>query len=642
MRFLGNKTAIVPDIESLLRQKGLLRNGLSFFDAFCGTGSVADYFKQYYNIILNDNLSWAVTYSWGRVCAPSCLFHKLGLDPFAYLNGTPTSRHGFIFNHYSPGNSARMYFTPENAGRIDYFRWQIEQWNQDGLLTENEYRYLLACLIESVSGVSNTAGVYGAFLKKWDARALKPIVFERVEAARAPCGGLTAYTEKIEDIISEVDCDILYLDPPYTQNQYGTQYHLLETLVLDDHPTISAVTGSRKTAPMRSDWSKDIKCHILFDRVIAKTKAKYIVFSYNNDGFMSKEFIESTLKRYGKEHTYTCKKIPYKKYQNWKSRNGNTHFEYLFFVEKKDEAEVIYESPLNYIGSKAKVIPEIKRCADSSRHTFYDLFGGGFNVGINMCSSAVKYVDINHFITDLIESFRTNDTYDYISYVKKQIKYYGLKKADAESYQRAREAYNAVPAEKRDPRLLFTVILYGYQQQIRFNSSHEFNNPVGMRWFNDKVLEKMVSFSRKIKECHCEFISASYADLEHEIDADAFVYMDPPYQLTTGSYNDGKRGFRGWNKTLEAELFAFADRLSARNIPFMLSYVAEHKGQKNAALLEWIQRRGYNLIELGEIIGISGSKRKEVLILNYDVSDGTPFCHQEKPAEIKADGPVLQ
>ena len=621
MRFLGNKTAIVPDIESLLRKKGLLQNGLSLFDAFCGTGSVADYFKRYYNIILNDNLSWAVTYSWGRVCAPSCRFHKLGMDPFAHLNGNRESRHGFIFNNYSPGNSSRMYFTPENAGRIDYFRWQIEQWNQDGLLSGDEYKYLLACLIESVSGVSNTAGVYGAFLKKWDARALKPIVFERVDAAQALCGGLSAYTGKIEDIISEVDCDILYLDPPYTQNQYGTQYHLLETLVLDDAPAISAVTGSRKTAPMRSDWSKDIKCHILLDKVIAETRAKYIVFSYNNDGFMSKEFIEATLKRYGKEDTYVCKKIPYKKYQNWKSRNKNTHFEYLFFIEKKQEDSVVYESPLNYTGNKAKIVPAIKRYADGRRRIFYDLFGGGFNVGINMPNEIVKYVDINHFITDLIRSFRAQDTYEYISYVKKQIKHYGLEKANAESYQRARNDYNSAPEGERDPRLLFTVILYGYQQQIRFNSSHEFNNPVGMRWFNDKVLEKMVSFSRKIKECDCEFISASYTDIEAEIGADAFVYMDPPYQLTTGSYNDGKRGFKGWNRQLETELFSFADRLSQRNIPFMLSYVAEHKGKKNTALLQWIQARNYHVVELGEVIGISGSKRKEVLILNYDIPE---------------------
>lgn len=621
MRFLGNKTSIVPDIESLLRKKGLLQHGLSFFDAFCGTGSVADSFKQYYNIILNDNLSWAVTYSWGRICAQSCSFSKLGIDPFKFLNENQESRQGFFFKNYSPGDSVRMYFTAENAGRIDYFRWQIEQWNDAGLLSEDEYKYLLACLVESVSDVSNTAGVYGAFLKKWDARALKPIIFDRVDAAQLPCNNLVAYTSKIEDIIADVDCDILYLDPPYTQNQYGTQYHLLETLIVNDTPTISRVTGSRKTAPMRSDWSKDIKSHILFDKVIAKTKAKYIVFSYNNDGFMSKEFIESTLKRYGKEATYVCKKIPYKKYQNWKSNSEKKHFEYLFFVEKKSECDVVYESPLNYIGNKAKVVPAIKSYVDNDHRTFFDLFGGGFNVGINMQNPVVKYVDINHFVTDLIASFRNHDTYEYISYVRKLIKLYGLERANAESYQLARGAYNAIPAEKRDPRLLFAIILYGYQQQIRFNGSHEFNNPVGIRWFNDKVLEKMVSFSRKIKECHCEFISASFAEIEDSIDADSFIYMDPPYLLTTGSYNDGKRGFKGWNKALEAELFSFADRLTERSIPFMLSYVAKHKGQTNAELIQWVQSRSYRLIELGDIVGISGSKRKEVLILNYDVQE---------------------
>ena len=97
------------------------------------------------------------------------------------------------------------------------------------------------------------------------------------------------------------------------------------------------------------------------------------------------------------------------------------------------------------------------------------------------------------------------------------------------------------------------------------------------------------------------------------------VYMDPPYQLTTGSYNDGKRGFNGWNEALESELFEFANRLNQRGIPFMLSYVKEHKGKTNNNLLSWVNDNNYTLIELGDIIGISGSRRKEVLVINYDV-----------------------
>lgn len=619
MRYLGNKESILNEISDLLESQGLLKDGFTFFDAFCGSGSVADYFKSYYDIIINDNLTWSVKYAKGRVCAPTCTFDKLGFNPFEYLNANENTVQGFMYRNYAPTESARMYFTPENAGRIDYFRKQIEDWKNENLLSEEEYCYLIACLIESVSDVSNTAGVYGAFLKKWDSRATKKIVFSKVDFCSARYKSIRTYNAKIEDIIEKVECDILYLDPPYTQNQYGTQYHLLETLVLDDNPTISKVTGSRSTAPMRSDWSKEYKANILFDRILAKTKARYIVLSYNNDGFMSKEYIEAAMKRYGKPETFVCKKIAYKKYQNWKSQNENKHFEYLFFVEKKDIQDVVFECPLNYIGSKAKVVPDILRLQPENYDTFIDAFGGGFNVGINITAKKVIYNDLNYLVANLIRSFREYDTYDYLLYIKRIIKKFGLEKANGPAYLEARSYYNSLPTEKRDPRLLFTIILYGFQQQIRFNSQHDFNNPVGMRWFNDKILEKMISFSRQIKEGNYEFSCQNYNELRNQMTPSTFVYFDPPYNLTTGSYNDGKRGFNGWNKKLEAELFSFADDLNQSGVPFMLSYVVEHKGATNQELLDWINKRGYSLIQLGDIIGISGSRRKEVLIINYGI-----------------------
>ena len=619
MRYLGNKESILTEISDLLESQGLLKDGFTFFDAFCGSGSVADYFKSCYDIIINDNLTWSVIYTKGRVCAPACTFEKLGFDPFEYLNSSETTVQGFMYKNYAPTESARMYFTPQNAGRIDYFRKQIEDWKNDDLLSEEEYCYLIACLIESVSDVSNTAGVYGAFLKKWDSRATKRIVFSKVDFRPERYKSVRTYNSKIEDIIEEVGCDILYLDPPYTQNQYGTQYHLLETLVLDDNPSISKVTGSRSTAPMRSDWSKEYKANILFDRILAKTKAKYIVLSYNNDGFMSKEYIEAAMKRYGKPETFMCKKIAYKKYQNWKSQNKNKHFEYLFFVEKKDIHDVVFECPLNYIGSKAKVVPDILRLQPQKYDTFIDAFGGGFNVGINISAKKVIYNDLNYLVANLIRSFREYDTYEYLLYIKRIIRKFGLEKANGPAYLEARSYYNSLPEEKRDSRLLFTIILYGFQQQIRFNSQHDFNNPVGMRWFNDKILEKMISFSRQIKEGNYEFCCQNYKELRKQMTPSSFVYFDPPYNLTPGSYNDGKRGFDGWNKELEAELFSFADDLNQSGVSFMLSYVVEHKGATNQELLNWIDKRGYHLIQLGDIIGISGSRRKEVLIVNYEI-----------------------
>lgn len=614
MRYLGNKDSIVGQIKNLLAEKGLLEENLTFFDAFCGTGAVADYFKDIFHIKINDILSCMVYYAKGRLVANHCTFENLVFNPIDYLNSNAETRQGFIYKNYSPAESERMYFTPENAGRIDYFREQIEEWKNDGKINDGEYAYLLACLIDSVSFVSNTAGVYGAFLKKWDSRAVKPIQFLKLTANSGNSKSVSTYNAKIEDIISDVDCDILYIDPPYTQNQYGTQYHLLETLILNDNPQISKVTGSRYTAPYRSDWSKEYKAHILFDKIIEKTKAKYIVFSYNNDGFLSKDFIEANLKRYGKEETFVCKKISYKKYQNWKTSGGENHFEYLFFIEKKAANEVTYDCPLNYTGSKAKMVKEIKENIPA-KSTFVDLFGGGFNVGINVNNSHIVYNDINYIVKDLIQSFKDEDTYSYLLAIKNYTRKFALEKGNADAYKKAREYYNSLPQKKRDPKLLFTLIMYGFQQQIRFNSNHEFNNPSGNRWFNDFVLEKFISFSKHIKEIDCEFSTKNFIEFEDISDSDIFFYMDPPYRMTTGVYNDGKRGFDGWTVEHEKKLLSFADDLTKHHIPFMLSYVIEHNGQTNHNVLAWVKKNSYT------IISISGqgryADRKEVLIKNY-------------------------
>jgi len=632
MRFIGNKELINSEIKKILEEHGLANKGLTLFDAFCGTGAISDFLKDSFNLFANDMLKWCVIYTRGRICGKTCTFEKLGYDPFLFFNGNSKKVKGFFYKQYSPGGSKRMYFSKNNAGRIDYFRTTIENWKEENRINENEYSFLLASLIESVSTISNTAGVYGAFLKHWDPRALKPIEFKKVEYKNSFHINVEFNNSKIEDIVSDIDCDILYLDPPYTQNQYGTQYHLLETLVLYDNPTVSPITGSRSTSPMRSDWSKDYKSHILFDKILAKTKAKYIIFSYSKDGFMSKSFIESSMKRYGKADTFVCKKIDYRKYTNHKSKEKNDHFEYLFYIELKDENEVVFESPLNYIGSKAKMTSLIKRNMPKEFNTFIDAFGGGFNVGINISSKRIIYNDINSFVSKLVESFSSTDTYQYILFLKRIIKKFKLEPENAENFIKVRDFYNSTPPQKRDPKLLYAVILYGYNQQIRFNNVHDFNNPVGMRWFNDKVLEKMISFSRVIKEKNIIFESKDYDELFYEADKKTFTYLDPPYMLTNGSYNDGKRGFLGWDINTEKRFFDFVDRLNDEAKPFMISYVLEHNGKFNFNLKKWIEKNSYNVLNVNPEFG---NKRKEILITNYSDNAKTAFYNtQQIPEEV--------
>lgn len=619
MRYLGNKESLTEVIIDMLRRKGLLNNQLVFCDAFCGMGAVSNAVKPYYrHIVINDILKCSTFFTYARLVAPRCRFEQLGFDPFEYFNNNDNVRHDFIYSTYSTGGSNRMYFSDFNAGRIDYFRYTIEEWYNHTLINHDEYIYLLACLLESVSDVSNTAGVYGAFLKHWDKRALKNIVFSNIEYNQHVPESVEMLNGKIEDIIQDIDCDILYLDPPYTQNQYGTQYHLLETLILNDRPTVSAVTGSRPVTPLRSYWSKEIHSNILFERVIAKTKARYILFSYNNDGFMSKDFITSTLRRYGKVETFEFQDIDYKKYENFKSRTKEGHKEYLFFIEKKPEQEVIFESPLNYTGSKAGMVKYIKQYLpkETSYSKFFDLFGGGFNVGINIERKHIIYNDINNFVVDLIYSFYTTDTYKYLSYIQKVVKKYDLGPLHAEQYYHVRDMYNS--SEKRDPMLLYAIILFGFQQQIRFNSNHEFNNPCGSRKFNDKIISKFISFSRVIKTKDVSFTNYSFDDEEVDklVDNQVFVYADPPYLSTTGVYNDGKRGFKGWSIEDEKNLCKLLDSFSERGSKFMLSYIIDNEGFYNANIVNWANSHSYKIISIPQPQG-RYNNRNEILILNY-------------------------
>lgn len=617
MRYIGSKESLTDPIIQLLNEKGLLQRNYVFFDAFCGMGAVADAVKTTYDhIIINDSLKCSSTFASGKLLANECHFDLLGFNPFDYLNGNEETVQGFMYKNYSPGGSERMYFSASNAGRIDYFRQQIEEWRNNNQLTDYEYIYLIACLLESVSDVSNTAGVYGAYLKHWDSRALKPIIFSRIDALAGQCQHVDIFNNKIEDIIADVNCDILYLDPPYTQNQYGTQYHLLETLVLDDNPTISKVTGSRPTGPMRSDWSKMYHVHILFDKIIAETRARHIILSYNNDGFMSKDFIESTLKRYGFENTYTCLSIDYKKYNNTKCQGKEGHVEYLFYIEKKPTESVVVESPLNYTGSKSKMIDIIKQHLPAQPfNTLIDVFGGGFNVGINIPSNETIYNDINPFVKGLIESFRT-DVYSYLMYVSRLIKKYSLAPDNKEGYLALREKYNETPIEKRDPRMLYTLILYGFQQQIRFNTNHGFNNPAGSRWFNEFLLSKFISFARCSRNKNVVYTNVSFEQLIDRVTPETFVYADPPYRFTLGVYNDGKRGFEGWTIRHEHNLCEFFDQINERGSHFMLSYVLRVDDFYNQEVAGWAEEHNYRVIDIDVPQG-RYNNRREVLITNY-------------------------
>ena len=615
MRYIGNKESIIDEIQKLIESKKLIGENKVFFDAFSGTATVGNYFKNQFKIIANDYLHFSFVYSNGRLNNVRNGFKKLNLDPFSYFNEFSSGRHDFITENYSPaGKSGRMYFSTENAMKIDYIRYSIEEWKKAQLITDREYYYLIACLLESVSKVANIAGVYGAYLKIWDPRAVKPMKFIEIDSKDDSVHLNEIYNKKLEDIISDVECDILYLDPPYPKNQYSVQYHILETISKYDSPEIKGITGGRVNKGTTSEWSMPGKVEILFDKVIAKTSAKHVILSYSSDGIMSKEFIESVLKRYGKENTIEFRKFVYKKYRNHQTTSENEHYEYLFYIELKDKNDINYSSPLNYMGGKYDMIHFLKENEPQHYTKFIDLFGGGFNVGVNSRCLNVIYNDCNFKVKQLIEMFRDVETSEIYKFLIQNIKKYGLTKNGKDAYIKARKDYNHPEPPLRDPKLLYLLVLYGFQQQIRFNSSLEYNNPVGESSFNDRIHEKLVSFSRVLKEKKTSFYSDDFTELLQHVDSNTFVYSDPPYLITLGSYNDGKRGFNGWGEEDENRLHEFLDNITVRGGKFMLSNVLTHKGKTNQILLNWISRNNYRLIKYDDKIK---KAREEVIIVNY-------------------------
>ena len=625
MRYIGNKTKLLDILDSFISKKGLNKKGLVFCDLFSGTCTVGDYFKNKYEIIANDNLYFSYVTAKGKLNYKNDFFKHLGFNPFDYFNSVDSSNYitGFCYNNFAPTISGRQYFSDENAKLIDFIRNTIDIWFDENRIDENEKFYLIASLLESISKVSNVAGVYSAFLKKWDPRAIKKMEFIPVESNGESSFQNEVYNDDVMNLITKIKGDILYLDPPYTPTQYISQYHVLETIAKNDNPETHGKGAHRDNGNQISKWCKKGYVHEEFEKLIANANFKHIILSYSDAGIMSKEYIESVLKRYAKEGTYQFKKIDFVKYKSTRAVKreikNNTkdkkHYEWLFYIEKA--AEPLYISPLNYIGGKWEVLDLLKTNFPKRINTFYDLFGGGGTVSINAKSQKAVYNDINWYVKDLLEKIAHDEIIDIYNYIEKSIKKYGLEKKNKEQFVNFRSKYNEIEIGSRNPLDLYLLICFGFEHQIRFNSKMEFNNPCGNSGFNQEMLEKLISYSIKAKSMNIVYKSMDYKTFENDIEKGDFVYCDPPYLNSCGAYNDGKRGFNGWDDKQEQELLDFLDRLNSKGIKFMLSNMMTRNSIENKSLKNWIKKNGYKVIKNDKVTKRNRQDRTEIIIINY-------------------------
>lgn len=281
-------------------------------------------------------------------------------------------------------------------------------------------------------------------------------------------------------------------------------------------------------------------------------------------------------------------------------------------------------SPMNYIGGKYKLLSQILPLFPKKIKTFVDLFCGGCNVGINAQAQKVVFNDNLSYLIDLYKSFNTLNSSDVLSHIQSRITQYDLSQTNEKGYKELRKLYNT----ERNPLDLFVLVAYSFNHQIRFNNSHEFNNPFGRERssFNPRIKKNLVNFLDKLHKRSSEFVCSNFDNFDFSsYTNEDFIYCDPPYLITTGTYNDGKRGFTGWNNTEETKLLNILSELNKKNIRFGLSNVMTHKGKKNELLIEWTNSNNFFVVHLNKSYSNSNyqSKNKdsqgtdEVLITNY-------------------------
>ena len=325
-----------------------------FCDLFAGTHSVAAHFKGLgFQIVSNDLLYLA--YVFGRALIQNSEQPKFsglknlpsnllgGMDAYLkalnYLNQLDGTSDGFIYNTYCPGGENvynRQYLSDSNGQKIDAVRQQIEAWRRNGTITEDEYYTLLLSVLEAVSKVTNISGTYGAYLKDWDARTYKDLRLEPFSPI-ASDKEHAVYQADANRLIERIDCDILYIDPPYNSRQYIANYHLLETIARYDSPPVHGKTGMRSYSEAeKSAFCSKGACLSAFEALIARARAKHIVVSYNSEGIMSEAEILEVLSQKGEMPVLIP--IDYRRFKSnsngaYKKKTGVQ--ENLFYVQTK-------------------------------------------------------------------------------------------------------------------------------------------------------------------------------------------------------------------------------------------------------------------------------------------------------------------
>lgn len=280
------------------------------------------------------------------------------------------------------------------------------------------------------------------------------------------------------------------------------------------------------------------------------------------------------------------------------------------------------KSPLNYTGNKFRIISQLLDVFPKKINNFVDLFCGGGTVGFNTNAEKIFLIDQNKHVIELLKFIAASNFNELILKIEAKIKKYslsysfkygtslyyssmkkdnnGLKHYNLKGFNELKTDFNSMKNKFSNDALilLYLLIIYGFNNDIRFNKNGNFNIPVGKTDFNKNNFLKLKKFVERANSINYEFICSSYADefIDSIIKKSDFIYLDPPYLITTAVYNENG----GWTEKSEEALLNFLQKCIVLKKNFVLSNVIRKKGKTNKQLELWIERNKH-CIELKSI-----------------------------------------
>lgn len=633
-RYLGNKYKLLPFITKVVEDE--CKNVNTIADIFAGTGAVASAFTDK-KIITNDNMysNYICHLAW--FSSESYSEEKI-IELIVNYNAMVVEQ-----DNYMSKNFANTYFSLEDCRKIGFIRQDIEDRFLEGNINTRERALLITSLLYAMDKIANTCGHYDAY--RQGAEFEKHLELYVPKPDENLNENNMCYNMDTNDLVSDIEADLVYIDPPYNSRQYCDAYHLLENVASWNKPEVFGVAKKMDRTALKSDYCTK-KATNAFEKLIDSIHAKYIMLSYNNmaekgndrsNAKISDDDIMRILQKKGAVKVFTEE---YKAFSTGKSDIKDNQ-ERLFLCTCYESEKEVIPSALNYTGGKYKLLPQILPFFPKDADKVVDLFCGGCNVGININCNKVQFNDSNKYLIGLLDTFRrlpkdkifewlyvTIEKYDLSLVSKKGYEYYGCESSkglgsyNKEGYNKLRSDFNnKITQDDEYFLMLYLLIVYSFNNQLRFNKKGEFNLPVGKRDFNAKMQKKLDGFLDRIKSGDYVFTNDDFRNIKLDDYTDkSFFYADPPYLITCATYNEQD----GWTEKDEYDLLSYLEQIDKKSIRFALSNVIESKGKTNEILTAWLNKhKSFRTIMLDYDYSNSNyhTKRegvtKEVLVVNY-------------------------